>query len=235
MNTVKNLLLKNFSLYTVEERREIKNLGRPTPSLNIEQVIISKNRSFKRTFNSSIYDKHNWFCGCDERNSFYCFPCLLFGEEPTWTKTGIRDLNHLTCKAKSRENTKAHMKNDLSLSLLGNINIAEKLDSGYRKTIKKHNESVMNNRYTLNIVINCIKFCGAFELALRGHNENESSTNPGVFRGLINFSAELDNSLRSRSHLEKATVFKGTSKMIQNELLQIMLEKCHKEIVKEIC
>src|SRR5215469_8255307 len=90
----------------------------------------------------------------------------------------------------------------------------------------------MNNRYTLNIIINCIKFCGAFELALRGHNENESSTNPGVFRGLINFSAELGNSLRN--HLEKATVFKGTSKMIQNELLQIMLEICHEEIVKKI-
>src|SRR5215469_3784436 len=179
MNTVKNLLLKNFSLYSIEEKREIKNLGRPTPSLNIEQVITSKNRSFKRTFNSSIYDKHNWLCGCDERNSFYCFPCLFFGDEPTWTKTGVRDLNHLACKAKSHENTKAHMKNDLW---------KHKHCREARQRIKKNNKNVMNNRYTLNIIINCIKFCGSFELALRGHNENESSTNPGVFKWLINFS-----------------------------------------------
>lgn len=37
-----------------------------------------------------------------------------------------------------------------------------------------------------------------------------------------------------KSHLEKATVFKGTSKTIQNELLQCMLEVCQEEISVEI-
>jgi len=55
-----------------------------------------------------------------------------------------------------------------------------------------------------------VKFCGAFELALRGHDETDSSENPGNFRGLVDFVASLDNVLEE--HLKTAIVFKGTSK-----------------------
>lgn len=78
--------------------------------------------------------------------------------------------------------------------------------------IELHNKKVSNNRYILNVIINCIRFCGAFELALRGYDEKDTSFNPGIFRGLINLSAELDSALKV--HLEKATVFKSTSKTI---------------------
>ena len=61
--------------------------------------------------------------------------------------------------------------------------------------IEKHNEQVDKNRYVLNLIINCIQFCGALELVLRGHNETEGSEN-GVFRELIQFSSELDNDLK---------------------------------------
>ena len=69
-----------------------------------------------------------------------------------------------------------------------------------------------------------IKFCGAFEPALRGHDETSSSDNPGVFLGLVNFTAALDSVLSQ--HLEAAPLFRGTSKAIQNELLNIMLKLC---------
>lgn len=84
----------------------------------------------------------------------------------------------------------------------------------------------------MNLIINCIRFCGAFELALRGPDEKDTSLNPGIFRRLISFSAELDSALKV--HLEKATVFKGASKTIQNELLKYMLNICQQEISLEI-
>ncbi len=61
------------------------------------------------------------------------------------------------------------------------------------------------NRYILSKIIDCVKFCGAFELALRGHDETDSSDNPGIFRGLVDFVASLDNVLEE--HLKTATVF----------------------------
>jgi hypothetical protein len=98
--------------------------------------------------------------------------------------------------------------------------------------IELYNEKVSNNRYILNEIINFIRFCGAFELALRGHDEKDTSLNSGIFRGLISFSAELDSALKV--HLEKATVFKGTSKTIQNKLVKCMLNICQQEISVEI-
>ncbi|GBN55864.1 hypothetical protein AVEN_273038-1 [Araneus ventricosus] len=72
----------------------------------------------------------------------------------------------------------------------------------------------------------------AFELALRGHDEREVSLNTGDFRGLINFLAELDSSLKD--HLTSATVSKGTSKEIQNDLLDCMLTVCQRKSPQRI-
>ena len=88
------------------------------------------------------------------------------------------------------------------------------------------------NRHVLSKLIDCIKFCGAFELALRGHDKSSDSDNPGVFLGLVDFTAALDSILSK--HLETATVFKGTSKTVQNELLDIMLDICKETIKREI-
>lgn len=61
---------------------------------------------------------------------------------------------------------------------------------------------------------------------------NKVSLNPGIFKGLVNFSTELDFALRD--HLQQATVFKGTSKEIQNDLIECMLSVCQAHIKEEI-
>lgn len=53
-----------------------------------------------------------------------------------------------------------------------------------------------------------------------------------VLRGLVNFSATLNNILKE--HLDSATVFKGTSKEIQNDLLDSMYQVCQEAIIAEI-
>jgi len=105
------------------------------------------------------------------------------------------------------------------------------MSDAYRQSIEAHNRKVTDNRYILNIIVNCIKFCDSFELALRGHCEKEESLNPGVFRGLINFSAELDAALKQ--HVEKSQVFSGLSKTILNDLLDCMLQVCQEQIKKK--
>ncbi|CAH1955259.1 unnamed protein product [Acanthoscelides obtectus] len=124
------------------------------------------------------------------------------------------------------------MNNVFSFSILGKLNIRTQLNSAYRNNLIKHNNQVDKNRYVLNKIINCIRFCGAFELALRGHDEKENSENRGIFKELVNFSAELDNELKV--HIQSAKLFKGTSKTTQNELLECMLDVYHEEVKKEI-
>ncbi|XP_033977395.1 uncharacterized protein LOC117475359 [Trematomus bernacchii] len=98
-------------------------------------------------------------------------------------------------------------------------------------SVKKHNEEVDTNRHVLSKIIDCVKFCGGFDLALRGHDETDTSDNPGVFLGLVNLLASLDSVLED--HLKTATVFKGTSKTVQNELLDCMLSVCKDYILEE--
>ncbi|CAH2020209.1 unnamed protein product [Acanthoscelides obtectus] len=90
----------------------------------------------------------------------------------------------------------------------------------------------MNDYHNMAIAIIAIqkRFCGAFELALRGHDEKENSENRGIFKELVNFSAELDNELKV--HIQSAKLFKGTSKTTQNELLECMLDVYHEEVKK---
>ncbi|KAJ4449593.1 hypothetical protein ANN_00996 [Periplaneta americana] len=149
----------------------------------------------------------------------------------SWTKTGVTDLKHLSENIKKHVASSNHKSNVMDLAVLGIQNIASRLSSAYSQQIELHNKKVRENRYVLSLLINCVRFCGAYELALRGHDES-TSTNPGIFRGLVDFSAKLNESLRA--HLDKATVFKGTSKTIQNDLLDCMLHVCHKYSSEEI-
>ena len=84
----------------------------------------------------------------------------------------------------------------------------------------------------LSKIIDCVKFCGAFELALWGHDENASSNNAGIFLGLVDFVAILDCVFEV--HLKIATVFKGTTKTVQNVLdcMGSVLRNCILEDVK---
>lgn len=41
--------------------------------------------------------------------------------------------------------------------------------------MKRHNEQVGKNIYVLSRIIDCVKFCGTFELAFHGDDENDQS------------------------------------------------------------
>ncbi|XP_049956318.1 zinc finger MYM-type protein 1-like isoform X1 [Schistocerca serialis cubense] len=232
MNSVESILRANRKL-NYQDKLAAKELGPPRPDLLIENVTKSVKRDYKRTFNKELYDKHKWLCGCNLRQALYCFPCLIFSPEVnSWTNKGVRDLVHLSEKIKKREKSHVHKNANIELSVLGKVNISTQLDSVYRESVRKHNEQVDRNRHILSRLIDCIKFCGAFELALRGHDEREDPENPGVFRGLVNLVSAIDGSMKE--HLETATVFKGTSRTVQNELLDCMLSVCREIITQEI-
>lgn len=131
-------------------------------------------------------------------NTVFCYPCLLFHPEggtadsTAWTTTGVTDMHHLSEKVKKHEQSKLHINSCLKLSVFGSVNIATQLDEGYRLAVRRHNDEVSKNRHILNRLIQCVKCCGVFELALRGKDEIEGSTNPGIFLELVDFVAQLE-------------------------------------------
>uniref|UniRef100_H3A7F9 TTF-type domain-containing protein n=1 Tax=Latimeria chalumnae TaxID=7897 RepID=H3A7F9_LATCH len=210
--TVEQLLTKPFLGLNYQEKLEVKRLGPHQPDLKLEQ-------SLKDGITTAWYEKKKWLCGSASRKSLFCFPCLLFGGEVAWTQTGANDLKHLSDKIQKHELCKCHLDNSIKLATFGSVNIATQLDESYHLGIRKHNEEVDKNRYILSKLIDCEQFCGAFELALRGHDETESSLNPRMFRDLVDLVSSIDNEMEK--HVKTATVLKGTSKTIQNELLDV--------------
>ena len=213
---------------SIQEKMEVKRLGPDRPDLK-------PHLQSKRKFSSDFYMKFVWLTGCISTKRVYCFQCLLFGQskkEETFSKIGIDDWGHLTQKCKKHEESKSHLDNCCSFSIFGRVNVLEELSTAARIVKSQHNLEVDRNRHILSRIIDCIKFCGLHELALRGSNESEDSENPGIFLGLVKMQSELDSTLKS--HLESATVFKGTSKDIQNELLSVMFDVCQEKIKVEI-
>jgi hypothetical protein len=104
----------------------------------------------------------------EEKKSFFCFVCVLFGGESNWTVTGITDLKHLSERVKKHEASAVHIENDVKFNLFGSANILSQLNEDYRVSIQCHSELVGKNRHILGRIVNCIKFCGTHELFLRG-------------------------------------------------------------------
>ncbi|KAL2085060.1 hypothetical protein ACEWY4_020578 [Coilia grayii] len=215
------------------EKIRVKELGPDKPEIKITQP--TKEKTYNRTFSSNWFERKSWLTGCGTANALFCFPCILFKNDkcdPTWTESGQTDLKHLSEHVKKHERSRAHMENCVKLAMVGRVSIATQLDDGHRIAVRRHNEEVDKNRHVLSKLIDCIKFCGAFELALRGHDESQCSDNPRIFRGLVDLLASIDYDLRQ--HLDNATVFKGTSKTVQNELLDCMLAVLRERIVEEV-
>ena len=221
-NKVQYLKSVTFSQLTRDEKLSIKQMGRPMPDLVITKECKNKDKKFKRQFNRSVY-KHDWICGCEETNTLFCFPCLLFSNlKSAWTTTGVDDLTHLSMKIQRHAEHPDHLHRVIDFNTFGKIDIGDYMGSAYKQSIAKYNVQVAKNRDALSKIINIIKLCGKFELPLRGHDEKAGSNNPGVFLGLIEYTCSLDSSLET--HIDSSKVFKGTSKTIQNELLESILK-----------
>ena len=162
-----------FSRRSNQEKLAVKQLGPPRPNLNIKQISKKGGKSYTRGFSRCWYERKNWLAGCEVANGLFCYPCVLIHPdgcttETPWTTTGFTDMHHLSEKNKKHETSRIHMDSCLKLSAFGSVNIAMQLDDGYRLALRRHNDEVSKNRHILGRLIDGVKFCSVFELALRG-------------------------------------------------------------------
>jgi hypothetical protein len=99
--------------------------------------------------------KKAWLTVSEEKQSIFCFYCLLFGGEGLWTTVGCRDLKHLSERIKKHEESAHHLENVCKFKIFGTVNIAAQIDSAHKISIQKHNELVTKNRHILNRVREC--------------------------------------------------------------------------------
>ncbi|XP_061457100.1 zinc finger MYM-type protein 1-like [Rhineura floridana] len=226
MNTVEALQATSFSSRSLEDKLKIKELGPDKPPLVMPQAASGRGKQYTRKFSLEWYEKKRWLCGSSSKDALFCFPCLLFGGERTWTQVGVRDVKHLAEKIKTHEASKAHIDCSFQLAMLRPPSpAAHRVEDSV-----KRNPEVENNRYVLWKIIDCIRFCGAFDLALRGHDETE---NPGMFiSGLVSLMASVDVALELQ--LQSVPMFRDLSKNLLNELLDCMFTVVRDHIKQQL-
>ena len=100
--------------------------------------------------------------------------------------------------------------------MFGRQRIDTSLNQQIREELSRHNENVRANREILRKLMKATCFLARQELPFRGHSESSESINRGHYVKLLEYTKEYDALLNS--HLQSATVFKGTSQTVQNEL-----------------
>jgi hypothetical protein len=144
-----NYLLTNaFNKLSYDDKVFIKQLDRPTPSLN--SLVNTNKNSSNGKFNSSWFGKCHWLTGSEIKSKLFCWPCPLFND------------SKLKIHGKSKDHTHAALK----LKLFGKQNIENSLDSAHRTFILEYNEKVKSNREILKRLIDMTIFLGTQELAL---------------------------------------------------------------------
>ena len=170
---------------------EVKRLGAHHPN---DAQITQKDKQQNCNFCVTWFQRTDWLTASVAGNSLFCFPCLLFGGDTVWTQQGIVDLKYLSDKIRKHECSMSHIGNAVKLSLLGKVNIACQLNMGHHVAVHRHNELVKKkNRHSLSRIVDCIKFCGGHELALRGSDESPTSIQQGVFLDLFDQFSFLDS------------------------------------------
>ena len=62
-------LLSSQRSLTHEQRLRFKKDGRPCPRV-----------TFKNKSSDSVYETYAWACGDGEKNTYFCWPCLVMGD-----------------------------------------------------------------------------------------------------------------------------------------------------------
>lgn len=230
-NKVKYLQTIDFKKLKLNEQIEIKSLGRPMPNLNMQKCGPGRSIEYVRQFNCNIYDKCLWVCGCEESNSLFCYPCLLFGGDVLWTKSGVNDLRCFQQKIKKHEQSSKHMNNMINLTLLGCTTCSARQihDS---PAVTWHNERVKKNRNVLHKIINCLKFCGEYSLHIQGLDNSHLDKSLNILEGLIEYMCDLDSSFRF--DICSVTALEGISQSVLNKLFKAMLGICQNQIKEEV-
>ena len=222
------LNVKPFSTLSYEEKCCLKD-KRLTPNLNI-QVVDGKQ---KRKFQNSWYNKYSWLTGCSEKEKLYCYTCILLGGEKEWSLEGVCMSKNFEKKAEKHQNSRKHLQNEECIHLLGrNKRIEYCLSEAARLQAVKHNNLVKQNRLIVERLIDVVCFLGTQELAFRGHFENEDSDNKGNYLEMLELLSRQEQYIRD--HLQSSSGFKGTSSIIQNELIETVTESIQEYIREEL-
>jgi hypothetical protein len=156
--------------------------------------------------------------------------------ETVWTKTGYSNLKHLGRALEKHNKSKDHIVSACKFVLFGKQNIATVIDTARKMEIEKFKINVRENREIIKSLIDIAIFLCKQELSFRRHDEGKGSSNRGNFKELVSLFSKRDVNLKKivEEDTDSKSVFCGTSKTIQSELIDSINYVLNTKIDNEI-
>ncbi|XP_045483415.1 uncharacterized protein LOC123688791 [Harmonia axyridis] len=222
MNSVTSLLETPFSTRDALQQREIQEAGRPMPILKMANLEIADENTLVHYFNSEIYNKNDWICGCTKKNALYCFPCLLYGGDDYWSTSGCTNLVHLSTSISKHELNPAHMHNM--------FNHSRNFNKTSTEAIQEKNKQIEKNLQILEAIIDTIKCCGTNSISIFEPPPDISDYDQESFQDIFMLTSPSDSSVMT--YLQKDPFQNMES--LKTDLLKAASEVIREQIIEEI-
>ena len=170
----------------------------------------------------------------------FCFWCTLFVPEGThlsetnWTKIGVNNWKKGLEKIREHEKTDIHKNAAFQYScFISGNDIQHSISESAKLAEKERREKVDKNRNVISSLCKVTTFLARQNLAFRGHDESENSSNKGNYLELIQLISVFDSNIASYLK-ENKRYSRYTSPAIQNEIITILAQVMRDEIISEI-
>ena len=192
--------------------------------------------SVGRSFQSRWYSIYPWLEYSVSHDSAFCHPCRHFqiSPDPTFTSVGFRDWKHalgnkgvLSIHSSSATHTAAMLNwNEYKKRINSDSSVVVQLDRLGAKVIadnRKYVESLMEG----------VLYCAEQGIALRGHDESESSSNPGNYKSLLTKVISRHSSV-VKSRLDDKRAPTWLYPAFQNEIIHFLANEV-RQYIKDEC
>ncbi len=184
--------------------------------------------------------KRDWLVYSPRLDRMFCFWCTLFVPEGThlsetnWTKIGVNNWKKGLQKIREHEKTDIHKNAAFQYScFISGNDIQHSISESAKLAEKERREKVDKNRNVISSLCKVTTFLARQNLAFRGHDESENSSNKGNYLELIQLISVFDSNIASYLK-ENKRYSRYTSPAIQNEIISILAQVMRDEIISEI-
>ncbi|KAL4091756.1 hypothetical protein QTP88_026398 [Uroleucon formosanum] len=187
-----------------------------------------------RKFRPEWYSSFPWIEYSPSSNSAFCFYCRAFPSntsDPTFVSVGFKQWSKASYKS-FPQHEKSFGHKEASAKLAG-YKSSKKSGSIISKVNTHHQQIVADNRAYLKCILDSLLYCARQSIAVRGHREDEDSSNKGNFLELLTLRAN-DNDIIQRYFIEKEKTFRYVSGDYTNTFLEYLANIVIKNIIDNV-
>lgn len=193
-----------------------------------------------RSFKSDFYKTYPWIEYSVLKDAVFCYPCRFFSLHTKGTFSSKTFISEGYKNWKRASETKAGFKyhnnsfqHKSAMVAWNSYKNTKSQQSVAAQISTAHTELILQNREYIKSILRCIIYLSTQGLALRGHDESNTSQNRGNFLELLDLMSR-DNTIISIRLLEGTKNARYTHHSIQNDLIHCLAELSIKHISSEI-